>query len=386
MDHYAFLLISMTPEEAKETLGFLPGDQPSDQQIKDAWKKKIFQAHPDRGGDLDQATAINVAKDVLEGKQRPSYERPSSPSSPGYEPSEVPRPRYEKPKKIEVTFNEAKTKAGVPHAEWFFITDTQRGTSYSSDESSRGDYAYVAYGKTDTKHVFVGVRHQSYSTYYVGGGADEDTWTMKVIDFPIKGDEGKNPAWLYGNVVKALKATGYDGRFNSKVRDMTGKNWTMTEDFKSVGAVTSIKHWLVGSGSVAGDDPSVAGRKHVIELDHQNDRPYADSPVKPGFYEEPHERWNYWDGVYHGDYHKLTLLVNARPYEFSEAETKRFLGLKLGGKRILNAIYGDYPRGGKKVLTRLKAAKVLLDWLSANLHGLPDDAKAALATAAAAAK
>jgi hypothetical protein len=386
MDHYAFLLVSMTLEEAKETLGFLPSDQPSDQQVKDAWKKKVFEAHPDRGGDPDKAVALNVAKDVLDGKQRPTYDR-STPSPPGggYTPQDAPKTRWEKPKSHKVTFDEAKSKAGIPHAEWQFAAE-MKGTSYSTDESSRGDRSYVIYGRTESKHIFVAMRHQTYQTFYVGGDADEDTWTMKVTDYPVRGEEGKTPAWLYGNVVKAFKSVGADGRFNSKVFDLSDKHWVFSEKFPAMGSAVSIKHWLVGSGSVAGDDPSVATRKHIIELNHETDRPYADQGIKPGFFEEPHERWNFWDNTYHGDFHKLTLLVNTRPYDFSAEETKRFLGLKLGGKRILNVIYGDYPRGGKKIVTRLKAAKPLLEWFGTHLQGLPQDAKDALLTAAAAVK
>lgn len=381
---YAFLLLSMSLEEAKQTLGFKPDDHPSPEEVKQAWKKKIFEVHPDRGGSHDQALAVNVAKDILEGKARPSYDRRDAPTpqEPPAWAQEPPATRWEPPKPKEVTFEEAKSKAGVPHADWLFVTDTQRGKGWMSDESSQSDYGYAFYGRTDTKYVFVGAREFTRRDYFIGGGRDENVWTMKVLEFPIKGDEGKNPAWVYGNVVKALKAAGFEGRFNSKVRDLSGKNWVFSEKFPALGAATSIKHWLVESGQVAGEDPSVAGRKHVIELFHEPWRPYGDDKVKPGYYEEPHERFNFWDGKYHGDYHKFQLIINGKPYDFSEAETQRFLKLKLGGKRILYAIFGDYPRGGKKILTRLRAGKPILTWLAENLN-LPQQSKDIVANAAA---
>ena len=68
MDRYAFLLLSMSLQDAKAILG-LPADvQPTPAAIKDAWKAKAFENHPDRGGDAAKMVEINVAKDILEGK------------------------------------------------------------------------------------------------------------------------------------------------------------------------------------------------------------------------------------------------------------------------------------------------------------------------------
>lgn len=387
---YAFWMMAMTMEEAKAALGFDPSTHPSHDEVSKAWKKKIFEMHPDRGGTHEDAVKVNTARDILEGKARPSYERSAPSTAPGgggyyTHPEDVPygapQSRWEPPKKKEVTFEEAKSKAGVPSGvDWKFVTDLQRGKGWSSDESSQREYAFVAYGVTGSEHVFVGVKEFNAQDYYVGGTRNEAVFTMKVLSFPLKGEEGKNPAWLYGNVVKAFRDVGFGGKFNSKVRDAAG--WTFGEK-PPTSSNTSIKHWLVGSGAVAGDAPSVAGRKHVIELQHEVDSFVAEGEKpKPSFYPEPPARWNTWDGKYHGSYHKLSLLINGKPHELNEEETKRFLGLKLGGKQILYAIYGDYPRGGKKVLTRLKAGKSILEWMTEHLHGLPQDARDALKAAA----
>ena len=136
MDRYAFLLISMSLQEAKAILGFPPNVEPSPQEISKAWKTQAFANHPDRGGDPKKMVEINVAKDVLEGKQRPTYDRPApapyarpAPSPHGYgRPAEPPKPQV-------TSFDEAKAKAGVPSGvNWLFVTAPQYGKGYSSDE------------------------------------------------------------------------------------------------------------------------------------------------------------------------------------------------------------------------------------------------------------
>jgi hypothetical protein len=312
---------------------------------------------------------INVAKEILEGKSRPTYDR--SPQSEADVP--VNGPRWTPPAPVLVTFEEAKAKAGLPSGvTWLFVTERQRHKGWSSNESSNSDNAAVAYGRTDSQHVFLGMRHQSRRDYYVGGGQNEDIWTLKSLELPIKGDEGKNPAWVYGNVVKAFQAVDFEGRFNSKVLDAQG--WKLDEKLPT-GSSTSIKHWLVGSGSVAGDDPSVAGRKQVVELVH--DSAYDQ---KPGFHPEAPTRWNTTDGRYSGQYHRIGLILNGKQVTLSATDFAKFSKAKLGGKSLLNALYGDYAYGDgrKKNLTRLAKGKILLKWMAENLTDLPGDAREVL--------
>jgi len=340
MDRYAFLLTAMSMAEAKEVLGFPPDSTPSDRDIKEAYRELALKLHPDRpGGDAKEMENLNVAKDILEGKARPSYDR-RAPS----------RPKYEPPEKKEVTFDEAKSKAGIPSGvDWLFVTPTQRGTSWSSDESSQSNRTFVAYGRTDRQHVFVAAHNYYRQDFYIGGTFNEDIWTVKSIEFPIKKDEGTQPRWLYGNVVKALKAVGFKGRFNSKVID--AKDWRL-DDRLPTGSETSIKHWLVNSGQVSGTDPSVAGRKQVVELE-----------IGGSYREE-----------------KLILKINGKPFELSDRDQE--LAKK---KRLPNAVFGTYYYGGsKKNLTRMRAkGKKLLGWLVENMRDLPDNAMEALRAAEA---
>lgn len=359
MNRYSFLMLSMSLSEAKGLLGFSATDNPSESEITRAYRAKAFEAHPDRGGSEDQMVQINVARDVLTGKQRPTYERdpaaqPSTPSYGGRSP-------WEKAKKEEVTFAEAKSKAGIPAGvEWQFVTDSQKGTSYASDEFYRSDMSRVAYGRTATKHVFLGMRHFAYQENFIGGSADKSIWTIRCLELPIKDDEGLKPAWLYGNVVKALRMAGFEGKFNSKVVNAQG--WKLDDDRLPHGKALSIKHWLVESGQVAGDAPSVAGRKNVIEVAYHT----SYSP-KPGLYQVPRS-WGMsteWEGI--------SVIVNGKAEFLGEADAIKFLKSKLMGK-----IFGTYYYDGTtKMVSRMRDGAHLLGVLVRNF-ALSESAKAAI--------
>lgn len=79
---YARLIRSMSMTDAKQVLGFPPSSNPSPEEISHAYKKKVFENHPDRGGDPAKMVEVNVAKDVLDQKQAPSRE--PGPSYSGY--------------------------------------------------------------------------------------------------------------------------------------------------------------------------------------------------------------------------------------------------------------------------------------------------------------
>jgi hypothetical protein len=60
---------AMTPNEAREVLGFPPFYMPSESELNKAVRIKARDAHPDRGGSTEAMMEINVAKEVLEGKR-----------------------------------------------------------------------------------------------------------------------------------------------------------------------------------------------------------------------------------------------------------------------------------------------------------------------------
>ena len=92
-ERYARLLTAMSLERAKQTLGFSPYTNPTPEEIKTAWKAKAFTNHPDRGGSHEKMVAVNVAKDVLLGNQRPTaYDDDNTPK-----PQPPPPPSAAKP-------------------------------------------------------------------------------------------------------------------------------------------------------------------------------------------------------------------------------------------------------------------------------------------------
>lgn len=362
---------NMSYEDALKTLGFGPNDHPNDLEVTKAYKSKALKAHPDAGGSHESMVELNIAKEILDGKTRPTYQR-----APAEEYAYTPYKRPEPPKKDEVTFEQAKSKAGLPSSvEWVFMTDTQRASNnYSGDESSKSDNAWVVYGRTASSHVFVGVEHSYYSGLAGANDGGYDYWSIRSNEYSL--DTKITPTWLSGCISKAIsEMKWFGGRFNNKVFEVKGK-----DPLKNAGSLnaatlsgrsTSLKNILVNMGEVSGDDPSVANRKIPVELKVEQDYGF-DSKVKPGFYPEPATSSNTWDGKYHGYYYKIELNIAGRDYALDETDTKKLLGLKLGGKRLLSVILGDYwDRGGKKVITRMPKGKVLLQGFLEYLKGLP---------------
>lgn len=368
MDRYAFLLTAMTLEEAKTALGFPPTSAPSPGDIKSAWKTLAFKSHPDRGGDEETMKELNAAKDILLGKARPSYSR----SSPGYSSPNYPSSGGEadwgdfQPKEHQyevVTFEEAKAKSNLPSGvTWKFVTPMQSGRGgWSGDSSSKTSKAFVAYGVKDKQHVFAGASNSYDYSGFVGGGHTIDIWTIEVVQIPMKKDEGKNPAWLYRNVVSTLKKLGLDAKFNSKVMDADG--WKFKEKLPK-GKGVSIKHWLVNSGEVSADDSSVAGRKQVVELEYH--RSYME---KPGFHEV--------ETGYSTDHLKIVLNLNGKSVDLSKGDTQ-----KVVKSRLLTVVYGArLYDGSKKNLTRMRNGKRVMEWLVKNLKDLKDQDVAVLEAA-----
>jgi hypothetical protein len=79
------------------------------------------------------------------------------------------------------------------------------------------------------------------------------------------------------------------------------------------------------------------------------------------------------------------LAINTREYVLNEADTLLLFRLRINGKSIVRRVFGEYARHSRpKILNRLKGdGKVILEWMGQNLHGLPPDARDALAAAAA---
>jgi hypothetical protein len=351
--------LSMSLEEAKKVLGFPPNSNPSDSEVESVRRKLVLKHHPDRGGDERVMAQINAAADILKGQLTPDRGAPPSyegPANVTYDPE---------PEVVQVTFEEAKSKAGFPAGvEWKFVTGIQREAGYSSEEFHKSSNFWVAYGKTDSKHVFVGMSHLVYESYALRRNDKKDVWILDSLEVPDS-PKSTDPAWLYGNVIKALKAVGFKGTFNSKVIDATG--WKLNDKFPK-GNPTSIKHWLADSGTVSGDDPRIMNRKHVVEL------VYRENSFKeePGLYKIKHR----------GRYEKnegITLVINGKEFPLGEADVQ-----KVCGGKALDLVFGTYYYdGSKKNLTRAKNGKKLLAEMATSFTTLPQNVRDVLAAAAA---
>lgn len=65
--------IALTLDEAKSLLGFRPSDRPTPDQVAKAYRTQVRKSHPDLGGSAETMVALNVAKEVLDGKSRPDF-------------------------------------------------------------------------------------------------------------------------------------------------------------------------------------------------------------------------------------------------------------------------------------------------------------------------
>jgi len=366
----------MSLEEAKAVLGFPPGSSPSENEVEKARRQKAIENHPDRGGDPDKMVEVNVAADVLVGKQRPTgsprpYSRPEpqgTPPPPGgwsYEPPP-------KQKDVEVTFEEAKSKAGIPSGvNWWFVTESH-SSGYSGDESTRRATGYVVVGETENAWVFVTVEHFFSAYYYVGGGPKYDTYHMEVMKLPKRGKP--EPAFLYGGVMKAWKNFEFlEKKFNSKIKPLP-ESWVFSERFPSSGSSTTIKKLLADKGLLSEEQAATIKTSVEMELE-------TSLGEKPGFVPEPTA-----PGREPRDWYKITLWINGRPLVLSPQDTRKFFTVTNYGatSKILTVVFGTYWRhGGKKTLTRLRKGKELLTLMGEKLGDLPPGAKDALLATAA---
>lgn len=95
---------AMSLSQAKELLGFPPTASPAKNEIERNYKKLALQNHPDLGGDIEKMKLLNVARDVLEGRQRPTRDNPST---------SRPQPQPKAPKSI--IFEIAAREGGYAH-------------------------------------------------------------------------------------------------------------------------------------------------------------------------------------------------------------------------------------------------------------------------------
>lgn len=270
-ERYARLLLAMSVQEAKSILGFPPNSSPSADEINKAYKKKVIENHPDRGGSHEKMVEVNVAKDVLDGKQNQRWQPDRSWGGPGPYKRD---PRPEPPKVVEtiegVSFQEALSKAGVlASIEWKCISKP----TYAPTKDKRYWYNYIwtLIGKTDQKIWVLSAKKRldnDYTDLEKGGKVViKPDWQVNIVSMPAD----KDPLKMLPKLVRSPSVLFEDGTLADPP-----KKWVVFEggklDAKDLEKVrqgsggANLKDVLAMVGLVSADAAGVSGRKSVVEI------------------------------------------------------------------------------------------------------------------------
>jgi hypothetical protein len=252
----------MSLPEAKAVLGFPPTANPSAEEISKAYKAKVFENHPDKGGDPKKMVDVNVAKDILDGKSRATW-------------VPEPAPRRERPKPVEPDavmegqdFAKAWANSGAPaNTDWKFVSIPEY---YWPSSSHPGHQVWVLYGQTDQKHIFLAFKKRAEGAGTMPTDMGERTkimedWQSSMVDVPRSQD-------LVKVVPKYLRQIGTawtDAKPKPPRKFVMWPGGKPTEHILQkiprAGGV-GLKDILLGAGLLSDGDPSAAGRKSVVEV------------------------------------------------------------------------------------------------------------------------
>ena len=269
-DRYAKLLLSMSLDQAKSVLGLPPGSSPSPVEIQKAYRTKALEHHPDRGGSHEKMVEVNVAKEVLEGKTRatwipdPSYTaRPERPRAPKWQ--DDPETVYMKGQ----DFAAAMGSSGAPaDTEWKFISVPEW---YWEKSFYPGHRIWVLYGQTASKHIFLAIKERGESAGVIPTELGtkthvEEDWQSSVIDAPIS----HNIAKIAPKFLKEVGTSWADGAKPKPPKKFIawsgGKPTKPTIEKSPRSGGVALKDILLSTGLLSDDDPSVAGRKSIVEV------------------------------------------------------------------------------------------------------------------------
>lgn len=246
---YASLRYAMSRSEALSVLD-LHGS-PDESEVMSAWKHKILQAHPDRGGDANLAVKLNVARDVLLGKgayapdsHRPSRESWSERDRVKREPPPPPPPP-EGP-----TFEEAVQTSGLPsHPTWRFaiwaktLPDHRTGYLLVSFDDPNGPIRITTVG-------------------YKGFGHKREAWDVTTVLKHVPESRRKPAAW------KGLFTGMVDGTLDLKRCWTIPEGWRLTEDH-----LEKVWYWprlnlasVLAGANLLGGDAASAGPAPDIQF------------------------------------------------------------------------------------------------------------------------
>jgi hypothetical protein len=314
----ARLFIAMSVDEAASILGVSSSATP--EEIQKAYKAKVFENHPDRGGDPEKMVAVNVAKDVLDGKRSPSY----APSDSGYGYN---APKQPKPDPVRVSFEEAMGEANVPTGvDWKLVGAPAYG-GYG-DTSISG---CVVYGQKGTQHIFVSLYHKQSKNAFTG--EDLDTWTASVVDEPLSKPADKLVPAIFKRLYSEFEGTkkGFSGKValaNDLPKITEAIMWFKGRDMAIQDAIDQL----------GGATAPAAGKKLSVVMQLVS--------TGTGYPQE--------EGI--------TIIINGREYPLE----KRAADYVIKKTSILRTIFGAYFYfdSSKKDLTRAKKGKDVLRFLS----------------------
>jgi hypothetical protein len=345
---------AMSVSDAKRALGFPPTSNPSPEEIHKAYKALAFQLHPDRGGDQEKMVEVNVARDVLEGKQRAAPEHGEHPS-PGYAPQTYEKKQRAVDKKT-VTWDEARTKAGVPTSgvEWKFRSQGMH-ESRDGETTNGGIHGYVVYGKSANHHIFVAVEHYRYDSLYEN--VEHDLWWMKKYEFPL--------TQKIRDLAPKILRKGFEDmphlkrKYNAKIAILNEETHFVEKSIDGYSLnlhFVAFKDGMRMMGELDDNDPWVANRKLTVVISMGN---------KPG-------KW---------DEYQASLTINGKVYELRDESVAKMAD-KTKGRPIFWSIFGDYwHQGGKKTLTKMQLGQKILTWMVKFLQAEPEELKTQLQTA-----
>lgn len=361
-ERYAALIVSMSLQDAKATLGFPPTANPTAEEINKAYKRKAIENHPDRGGDAAKMVEVNVAKDILDGKQRPDGGRRQAPPSgnrPTYE-DYVKKKQEADAKKVYKGDSFVVAKAQAPHnVTWKFHSDyfLGRPSDYTKSEDPLAYVLmWVCYGQTDSKHVFMLVEHALPNRF---AAVQLDSWSMeKVLTFPLTQDLEK----LAPKVVKSIAS---DGKLSAGFTKAPSKYYAMTEltevEMNRRGGGVGLKDILLGTGLASG---AASDRNVVVELAGTLNR----AKVKENPKLMTMDGWKWYD---------FTLYVNGKPYPLSQATINNLGSHGTSGNLFWMSVYSgsvNYDYSRRRVITKMRGfGSKLLEMIEESLSGEPAD-------------
>jgi hypothetical protein len=335
---------AFTYAEALSTLGFGPGERPTDAEVQKAYRSRVtevLRANPEEAADQTALKPLNRAKDVLMGKLEPDRDlggspRRNEPGPGGGDPVDFGFPGTNgrpKPEPVKVTFAEAMSEAGVHQVDWKFKTATSYG-GYGDTHSS----AFVIYGVDGDTHVFVAAQH--YTARNMFTGEDIDTWWM--LQRKVRGDfrtvAPKVIRDLYQEFPHELKK-GYGAKVN-----MLPEGTRFTEKINHLQLKPIAFKDAVGLlGLVGEDDAWRTNRKRDIRIAIEYGKIGEGDPV--------------------------VITVNGKEFKLSADVSKA-----LDKKGVLRAIFGTYySPGSNKVITKMRGGgKPILKALAAVVTSPPE--------------